>query len=118
MSAFEILSQYKMDFAILDYNLPELTGSEFLRILRNSEDLPTTLPVIACTSDTRRSVLNEFVAAGVDEVLTKPVSADEAWKKISAIVNRRRNFVRTNVYFGPDRRRKEAAHLGMERREY
>ena len=64
------------------------------------------LPVVACTADTRRTVIKELIDAGADEVLAKPVSIHAAWTKFHQVVMRRREFVKANQFFGPDRRRR------------
>jgi two-component system, chemotaxis family, chemotaxis protein CheY len=54
----------------------------------------------------------------VTEFCAKPVTATELYKKVCAVINTPRPFVRTSVYFGPDRRRrKDDAYSGKERRE-
>jgi hypothetical protein len=46
--------------------------------------------------------------AGVTELLAKPVTAGHLFARIAEIVERPRAFVRTDTYFGPDRRRHRA----------
>jgi DNA-binding response OmpR family regulator len=43
--------------------------------------------------------------AGVNEFLTKPVSAKALHDRIVSVVMRPRPFVNTKTFFGPDRRR-------------
>ena len=43
---------------------------------------------------------------GVNEVLSKPVTAKGVLDRISRVVENPRPFVRTAQYFGPDRRRR------------
>ncbi|MFC7291437.1 response regulator [Hirschia litorea] len=116
--AFKQVGDKDIDAIIVDQHLDGLTGAEFVGMLRRAPDSPSQhVPVIACTADTRRSTLKLLVDAGVDEILAKPVSADQAWKKLAAVVNNRRQFVKTAFYYGPDRRRKEGGRwTGKERR--
>ena len=116
-SAFEILRDDTVDVLIVDFNLEGLSGAELMRLIRRSDDMPYMIPAIACTADTRRSTLKELVNAGVDEVLAKPVSAEQAWKKLSVVVNNRRKFVSTPLYLGPCRRRKDQHYSGPDRRK-
>ena len=105
--AFELLRSRPVDIAIVDQVLGDLTGIEFIRLLRGGDDSPVRhLPIIACTADTRRTVIKELIDAGADEVLAKPVSINAAWVKFHEVVMRRREFVRANQFFGPDRRRR------------
>ena len=43
--------------------------------------------------------------AGVTEFLAKPITAANLFARIAEIVERPRAFVRSDSYFGPDRRR-------------
>ena len=117
MAAIDYLHDREADLLIVDQNLDDLSGAELVRMIRRSKELPSLVPVIACTADTRRSTLRELVNAGCDEILAKPVSAQHAWAKIASIVNNRRPFVRTSIHFGPDRRRRTGNYNGPERRD-
>jgi predicted metal-binding transcription factor (methanogenesis marker protein 9) len=54
--------------------------------------------------------------AGVTEFCAKPVTAVELYRKVCSVINSPRSFVRTKMYFGPDRRRRSKAFSGEERR--
>jgi DNA-binding response OmpR family regulator len=56
--------------------------------------------------------------AGASEFCAKPVTAAELLRKVGAVIDRPRPFVRTDSYFGPDRRRRDdPAYKGEERRK-
>jgi hypothetical protein len=56
--------------------------------------------------------------AGVTEFCAKPVSAAELYRKVRVAINAPRSFIRTPLYFGPDRRRRDdVSYDGKERRE-
>ena len=116
--AFELMRNTPIDLVIADYHLGDLNGAEFTSLIRRSPDTPNAyVPIIGCTADARRRIIYEFVDAGVDEVLVKPVSARGLWTKIQSVVEHRRDFVRTPSYFGPDRRRRQDPNYrGPERR--
>ena len=116
--ALEILRDEQVDLAIIDQILDDISGRELIEMIRRANDSSDPfLPVIACTADTRKPVIYDLIDAGADEILTKPVSPDAAWKRIIAVNQHRRDFVRTATYFGPDRRRvKDAKYRGPERR--
>jgi two-component system, chemotaxis family, chemotaxis protein CheY len=52
----------------------------------------------------RRRVL-EARDAGANEFLVKPISAKALYQRIVSVVLQPRPYVKTKVYFGPDRRR-------------
>jgi DNA-binding response OmpR family regulator len=57
--------------------------------------------------------------AGATEFCTKPVTAAEMFRKVAAVIDHPRHFVRSETYFGPDRRRREDPNFqGSERRRH
>ena len=57
--------------------------------------------------------------AGASEFCAKPVTAAEMLRKVAAVIDRPRPFIRTESYFGPDRRRRDDPNFrGEERRKY
>jgi two-component system chemotaxis response regulator CheY len=56
--------------------------------------------------------------AGVTEFLVKPFTARDLYRRLYQIIERPRQFVRSEDFFGPDRRRKGAAdYQGPLRRD-
>jgi hypothetical protein len=56
--------------------------------------------------------------AGVTEFLAKPISAKGLYQRILNVVANPRPFIKTETYFGPDRRRNvNASYAGPERRK-
>ena len=92
---------------IADWNMEPLDGMDLVRLVRNSDDSPN--PYIPFLMMTGHATMENIIAArdaGVDEFVSKPISAKSLLGKILAIVNNPRIFVNTPKYFGPDRRRK------------
>lgn len=115
--ALEVLRSTTIDIIIVDYHLDGLTGAEFVGMLRRGADSPCPhVPVIACSGDSRPTVLKHWINAGADEILAKPVSADQAWQKMCMLVNRRRAFIKAGRYSGPDRRRRASPFMGDKER--
>ena len=71
---------------LLDLGLPELTGVEVLRELRNSADTRDTA-VIVVTGDASR--IAEARLAGADLVIEKPFDLDELLAAVHSAVNHR-----------------------------
>jgi DNA-binding response OmpR family regulator len=56
--------------------------------------------------------------AGATEFCAKPITAIEMLRKIGAVIDHPRPFIRTDTYFGPDRRRRaDPDYAGEERRQ-
>jgi two-component system cell cycle response regulator DivK len=64
------------DLVLMDIRMPDLSGTEALKLLR--EDSRTAaIPVVALTSSTMRGDEQRFLDAGFDGYLAKPISVRE-----------------------------------------
>ena len=116
-AALEILREHAVDLAIVDFNMFPLDGAEFTRLVRNSPDSPNPyLPIIMMTGHSERSRVYEARDAGVTEFVVKPITAKAILDRIQAVIFRPRPFVKTEGYFGPDRRRTDASNYKGPRR--
>lgn len=116
--ALERLRHDPIDIVVLDYLLGDTDGTDFCRRLRTAPDSPAPfVPVIMLTAHSERSRVQSARDAGATEFCAKPVTAADLLRKVAAVIDRPRPFVRTGSYFGPDRRRAaESGHAGPERR--
>jgi two-component system, chemotaxis family, chemotaxis protein CheY len=59
------------DIILLDWNMPQMSGIEFLRALRNEAggDHPV---VVFCTTENDAANISEALGAGADEYIVKP----------------------------------------------
>ncbi|HTR17575.1 MAG TPA: response regulator [Acetobacteraceae bacterium] len=60
---------------LLDWNMPVMTGIEFLRTLR-AEFGPDQPVVLFCTTENEISFIEEAIAAGAQEYIMKPFDED------------------------------------------
>ena len=86
-----IMSNVKMDLALIDWMLPGGSGLEFVRTLRKNE-LYMNLPVIMLTARTEEHDITAGLDAGADDYITKPFSPRELQSRIKALLRRSRNF--------------------------
>ncbi len=117
--AWERLRQEAVDILLLDRALGKEDGLDLVRRLRMDRDSPNPyLPIIMLSAHSERSRVEEARDAGVTEFCAKPVTARDLWGKVAAVIDRPRSFVRTAVYFGPDRRRRALdSYEGEKRRQ-
>lgn len=117
--AFNLIRTTAFDLIITDYAMDPLNGCEFTKLIRTAEDSPNHfIPIIMLTAYAEKSKVEQARDAGVTEFCAKPVTATELYRKVCAVINTPRSFIRTSVYFGPDRRRrKDNNYRGQERRE-
>jgi two-component system sensor histidine kinase RpfC len=73
--ALDTLERERFDIAILDRNMPGMSGIEAVRALRTMEMGGPRLPVIVLSADVTEESRREAVDAGADLYLTKPVQA-------------------------------------------
>ena len=72
----------KIDFAITDWNMPNMSGLElFQKYQKNS--LLGKIPFLLATAEDREVNINQAVAAGISEYLIKPFEITELKKKIA-----------------------------------
>jgi two-component system cell cycle response regulator DivK len=66
----------KPDLVLMDIRMPDLSGTEALKLLR--EDSRTAeIPIVALTSSTMRGDEERFLKEGFDGYLAKPISVSE-----------------------------------------
>ncbi len=64
------------DFVFMDISMPVLDGVEATRAIRASEARGTRLPIVALTAHALQADKERFRAAGLDDILVKPISRD------------------------------------------
>lgn len=117
--ALQIMRSQQVDIIMTDLAMQPLDGIDFVRLLRRSADSPSPMcPVIMITGHSTLSRVQEARNAGVNEFLAKPLTARAVVERISQIVDHPRPYVKTDDYFGPDRRRRaDPSYPGPDRRE-
>ncbi|MDH3714107.1 MAG: response regulator transcription factor [Gammaproteobacteria bacterium] len=89
------LQRETYDLAVLDWELPDMTGDDFLPALRN--DLGNDIPVICITvRDSEEDIVNAL-RLGADDYMCKPVKRGETLARIEALVRRVRAEPETPV---------------------
>ena len=105
--ALQVMRSNPIDIIMSDLAMQPLDGIDFVRLLRNSPDSPNPMaPVIMITGHSTQKRVQEARDVGVNEFLSKPVTARGVLERIAQVVDNPRAFVRTGAYFGPDRRRR------------
>lgn len=103
--ALEALRTWPADIAIVDFRMEPMDGVDFTRLVRNAADSRNPfLPIIMMTGFADRPRVEEARDSGVTELIVKPVTARAIIDRLNAVVYRPRPFVRTEDYFGPQRR--------------
>ena len=116
-AGFAELSAGAPDIVFVDWMMEPVDGLEFVRRIRLDEGNPSRfVPIIMITGHTEAARVAAARDGGVTEFLAKPVSTRMIAQRLEAIIHKPRPFVRARMFFGPDRRRREAEFGGSEKR--
>ncbi len=111
------LREGDIDVVITERELEPETGIQLVDYIRHSsESLDRLLPVIMLTARSESEYVTEARDKGVTEFLGKPFNVDSLYRRIASVIARPRAFVNAPEYFGPDRRRRQQAYTGPNRR--
>jgi two-component system, chemotaxis family, chemotaxis protein CheY len=107
-TAIKLLRERKSELVLTDMQMRPMDGIEFTRQVRTSDTSPNPfVPIIMISGHTEKHRVLAARDAGVTEFLAKPITAAHLFSRICEIMERPRPFVRTQGYFGPDRRRRQ-----------
>ena len=81
---------------ILDINMPNLGGIEFLMNLRNSGFFEN-IPVIVVSAEENGAVIEKCIELGISGYLKKPFDPNELKKKILTIFDKNRNPLNISI---------------------
>ena len=106
VAALDIIRTANPDVAILDWELPVLSGPQVVKIVRSPEVFPKPhLPIIMLTACASRSQVNEAMRLGVHEFLVKPTSPRALADRLLSILVKPRPMVRIGNDYVPEPRR-------------
>jgi DNA-binding response OmpR family regulator len=122
--ALKILTEERPDLVILDLGLPDIDGTDALRMMRGVSDVP----VIVATARRAEADIIALLGAGADDYVTKPFSSGHILARINAVLRRTRTAAETEPHvitvaeltINP-RQRKATLHgepLQLTRREF
>jgi len=69
--------QNKYNHILMDENMPNVSGIEATRIIREQEDADSHIPIIAVTANALLEDRKRFIDAGMDDYISKPYSEED-----------------------------------------
>ncbi|HON14321.1 MAG TPA: response regulator [Treponema sp.] len=83
--ALSMLEQHPIDLVLLDWNMPELSGIDFLKRVRAMPQY-RDLPIVMVTSEAARYNVIEALKHGATDYIVKPVNERVFYEKLSKII--------------------------------
>jgi len=79
--AYHLLETNKVSLVLLDWNMPEMDGMEFLKKVRSMPDYQN-LPIIMVTSEAAKYNVVEALQSGATDYIVKPIREKVFMEKI------------------------------------
>lgn len=70
-------AQTPFDLVLMDIQMPVMDGNEATRLIREFEPDGTRLPIVAVTANAFSDQRNEYLSAGMQDVVIKPIDASK-----------------------------------------
>ncbi len=79
--ALDVVNKSAVDLILCDWNMPNMSGIEFVKTLR-SLNLPKKIPIVMVTTEGSDAKMAEAKESGADGYLTKPFTPDQLRDKL------------------------------------
>lgn len=117
IQALKMIEQTKFDLVITDVSMEPMDGIEFVRHVRSPATCgQPALPILILSSHSEMAVLKAAIEAGSTDYLTKPINRSALQFKITSMLEKPRTVVRSDNYWGPERRATKVGIVSKKRR--
>ncbi len=110
LEAWKILNEEPVDLAIIDWNMPVMTGVELLSSIRDDRSL-RDLPVVMVTAEAERSIVAEVAESEIDAYLLKPLTVKSLEEKIRFVIDKVNNPAPMMQHLKQAREREESGDI-------
>ena len=88
--ALHLLKRHRYDLILMDVQMPEMSGSETTRIIRNDNEFShvANIPIIAFTANAFENSRTDVLEAGMNSFVTKPVHPDKLYTAITELLTK------------------------------
>lgn len=88
--ALHLLKRHRYDLILMDVQMPEMSGTETTRIIRNNKEFShvANIPIIAFTANAFDTSRTEVFEAGMNSFVTKPVHPDKLYNAITELLTK------------------------------
>lgn len=91
VEGLEMLKAHEIDLALIDWNMPNMSGIDFVREVRRierMEDLERVPMVMVTSEKTMAKVQEALDEAGADQFISKPFTVEDMQRKLKAAIDR------------------------------
>jgi len=88
--AWAFLQKEPVDIAIVDWNMPNMTGVELLSLIREDRRL-RDIPVVMVTVEANREIVAEAAESHIDAYILKPLTARALADKVASVLEKANN---------------------------
>ncbi|OKL41424.1 PAS domain S-box protein [Pontibacter flavimaris] len=89
--AVEMATQRLYDVILMDIQMPEMSGIDATQEIRKlSEEQHAAVPIIALTANALKGDAEKYLAAGMNDYISKPFEEDKLFRKIEALLPHRK----------------------------
>jgi CheY-like chemotaxis protein len=93
--AVEAIKAKDYDVVLMDIQMPRLNGVDATKTIRSLGGDKGSVPIIAVTANAMRGDREAYLAAGMDDYLSKPIDSATLFSMVERWVSRRRNGAAT-----------------------
>jgi PAS domain S-box-containing protein len=87
LEAYNMVKENEYDIILMDIQMPEMSGIESTRLIRELEDKKkATIPIIALTANALKGDAEKFLNAGMNDYLSKPFEEIKLYSKLAALL--------------------------------
>ena len=90
VEAWNLLQKEPVDIAIVDWNMPNMTGVELLSLIREDRRL-RDIPVVMVTVEANREIVAEAAESHIDAYILKPLTARALADKVASVLDKANN---------------------------
>ncbi|MBS1682567.1 MAG: response regulator [Bacteroidetes bacterium] len=81
--AFEKIKNELYDIILMDIQMPVMDGFEATKAIRGLESSKKNLPIIALTANATRATIEQCLAHGMNDCISKPFTPEDLYNKLS-----------------------------------
>lgn len=87
LEAVNAVNEKDYDLVLMDIQMPEMDGLEATKVIRNSDNSVSKIPIIAMTANAMKGDREMCLDAGMDDYITKPINSDLLSSAINKVIS-------------------------------